>query len=114
MAEVTFEKLREQAALQLAHRRSGKHSWKTLEPEAERGLALLPKPSPGDLFFDIEGDPFWAADRGLEYLFGVTELRNGGPRFHALWAHDRREEQQMFERFVDLPRNVWCRSTAET
>ncbi len=102
LAAVTFENLRDQAALQLDHRRTGEHSWRALEPEAERGFALLPKPSPGDLFFDIEGDPFWATDRGLEYLFGLTEIVDGEPVFHAFWAHDRDEERAMFERFVDL------------
>ena len=62
--------------------------------EAERGFGLLPKPSPGDLFFDIEGDPFWDTDRGLEYLFGVTDVRDGEPHFTALWAHDRDEEKR--------------------
>ena len=42
--------------------------------EPERGLASLPPPSPGDLFFDIEGDPY-ALDDGLDYLFGVLETR---------------------------------------
>jgi uncharacterized protein len=102
MAEVTFAKLREQAALQLGFRETGEHRWVTLAPETERGFALLPKPSPGDLFFDIEGDPFWAADRGLEYLLGVTELRDGEPRFRAFWAHDRDEERRAFEQFVDF------------
>jgi predicted RecB family nuclease len=104
MAEVTFAKLRSQAALQLHHRLTGEHAWTTLEPEVERGLGLLPEPSPGDLFFDIEGDPFWEPERGLEYLFGVTELRGGSPAFSALWAHDRDEERRIFERFVDLVR----------
>jgi uncharacterized protein len=102
MAAVTFAKLREQAELQLHHRLSGEHIWRTLEPETERGFGLLPKPSPRDLFFDIEGDPFWDPERGLEYLFGVTELRDGEPLFHALWAHDRDSERVMFEQFVDL------------
>ncbi|MGH3050664.1 MAG: TM0106 family RecB-like putative nuclease, partial [Gaiellaceae bacterium] len=102
MADVTFAKLRSQAALQLGHRLSGEHDWELLEPEVERGLGLLPKPSPGDLFFDIEGDPFWTPERGLEYLFGVTELRGGEPRFTAFWAHDRDEEKRAFEDFVDL------------
>jgi uncharacterized protein len=35
----------------------------------DRGLASLPPPSPNDLFFDIEGDPY-ALDDGLDYLFG--------------------------------------------
>jgi len=102
LAGVTFAKLHEQAALQLGHRLTQLHRWKTLAPEAHRGFALLPRPSRGDLFFDIEGDPFWEPERGLEYLFGVTELRDGGPRFRALWAHDRDEERRAFAEFVDL------------
>ena len=102
IADVTFAKLRDQANLQLRYRLTGEHSWRTLEPEVERGFGLLPKPSPGDLFFDIEGDPFWEPERGLEYLFGVTELRGGEPAFTALWAHDRDSERAIFEQFVDL------------
>lgn len=101
MAGVTFEKLRHQAALQFHQRLSGQHDFQLLEPEKERGLGLLPKPSPGDLFFDIEGDPFWEPQRGLEYLFGVTELRDAEPHFTALWAHDREQERTIFEQFVD-------------
>src|SRR5206468_8537079 len=97
-----FAKLREQAALQLQHRLSGEHSWHTLAPEDERGFALLPKPSPGDLFFDIEGDPFWEPSRGLEYLLGVTTLDAGQPRFRAFWAHNREEERRAFEEFIDF------------
>ena len=33
------------------------------------GLALLPEPSDGDVFLDLEGDPF-VGEHGLEYLFG--------------------------------------------
>ena len=54
------------------------------EPEPERGLASLPPPSPGDLFFDIEGDPY-ALDDGLDYLFGVLEVDG---TFHAFWSRD--------------------------
>src|SRR3954471_8194629 len=102
LAEPTFAKLREQAALQLEFRRTGSHRAKTLEPEPERGFALLPKPSPGDLFFDIEGDPFWEPGRGLEYLLGVSEIVDGEPVFRAFWAHDRDGERAAFEQFVDF------------
>ena len=61
----------------------------------QRGLGLLPAPSPGDLFYDIEGDPFWEPGRGLEYLHGITD-RDG--RFTAIWAHDRDEERSALER----------------
>jgi uncharacterized protein len=98
----TYEALRDQAALQLEHRRTGAHSWHLLEPEPARGFALLPQPSPGDLFFDIEGDPFWQPDRGLEYLWGITELRDGERHFRAFWAHDRADEKRAVEAVVDL------------
>ena len=48
------------------------------------GLATLPPPSPGDLFLDLEGDPY-AFDDGLDYLFGVLEVDG---TFHAFWSRD--------------------------
>ncbi|HEX9506128.1 MAG TPA: TM0106 family RecB-like putative nuclease, partial [Acidimicrobiia bacterium] len=72
----------------------------------ERGWALLPEPSPGDLYFDMEGDPFALDDEsgtGLEYLFGVNWIAaNGEPRYRAFWAHTRDEECAAFEAFVDF------------
>ena len=41
-----------------------------LAPEAARGYARLPEPSAGDVFFDLEGDPYATADGGIEYLCG--------------------------------------------
>jgi uncharacterized protein len=100
MHPATFEAFRDQAALQLEFRRSGVHKTRLLLPEPSRGFALLPPPSAGDLFFDIEGDPFWEPARGLEYLWGVVETDGGAPRYHAFWAHDRAEERQALETFV--------------
>ena len=57
-----------------------------------RGLAALPAPSPGDLFFDIEGDPF-AFEDGLEYLFGVADYANGEADYRGCWALDREQEK---------------------
>lgn len=97
-----FERLRGQARLQLDQRRTGEVRYELIEPvEAGLGLAALPSPSPADLFFDMEGDPF-AGEDGLEYLFGVVEVAGGQPMYHAFWAHDRSEEREAFERFVDL------------
>jgi predicted RecB family nuclease len=104
LAATTFENIRHQAELQLRHRRTGEHAYETLRPEDERGLALLPKPSPGDLFFDMEGDPFWEPSGGLEYLFGVLWLEDGEPQFRPFWAHDRDGERRAFEAFVDFVR----------
>ena len=98
MAAATFDALREQAELQLHHRRTGEHIHRLLPPEPARGFALLPPPSPGDLFFDIEGDPFWEARGGLEYLWGVSDAYG----YRAFWAHDRVSEQKAVEDFVDF------------
>jgi len=93
----TFETLRDQASLQLERRRTDEHVIRILAPEPSRGFALLPRPSRGDLFFDIEGDPFWAPDRGIEYLWGVTDNER---RFHAFWAHDEDGEKRALQVFV--------------
>ena len=47
---------------------------RTATPIPDRGLLVLPEPSPGDLFLDLEGDPF-ALDDGVDYLFGILEPR---------------------------------------
>ena len=100
MAPRTFESLREQAAMQVAAR-SGVHTWKVLAPEPKRGFALLPPPSAGDLFFDIEGDPFWEPGRGLEYLWGFVDNARA---FRPFWAHDRAQERRAVEATIDLIR----------
>ncbi|MCY4507389.1 MAG: TM0106 family RecB-like putative nuclease, partial [Acidobacteria bacterium] len=65
--------------------------------EPDKGLAALPEPSDGDVFFDLEGDIF-AADDGLEYLFGVVD-RDGN--YNSSWALDPASEKRVFERFID-------------
>jgi predicted RecB family nuclease len=101
MGQATIDRLRHQARLQLEQRGAadGEIRWELLPPDgARRGLAALPPPSAGDLFFDIEGDP-WAGDGGLEYLFGLTEVDG---TYHAFWAHDPAQEKRAFEQLVDL------------
>jgi uncharacterized protein len=91
-----------QARLQLEQRTTGEVTYELVEPVEEAlGLCLLPPPSAGDVFFDMEGDPF-AADDGLEYLFGLTTVDNGKPEFLPIWAHDKAAEKRAFEAFVDL------------
>jgi predicted RecB family nuclease len=98
----TFQGLNQQARLQLHQRRTGEHIIEHLPEEPERGFALLPEPDPGDVWFDLEGDPWFEPARGLEYLFGWVELgEDGVPRYEHVWAHDRDSERQAFERLVD-------------
>ena len=103
MSLATFDRLRGQAALQLAGRETGTLLYELLPPDPDRplhGLAALPEPSPLDVFFDIEADP-WIGDAGLEYLLGWSEVADGTDRYHPIWAHDRDEEKAAFEAFVD-------------
>jgi len=98
----TLERLGRQARLQLHQRTTGTRVHELVEPvESGRGLNLLPAPSPGDLFFDIEGDPF-AGESGLEYLFGLAPVAGGSGAYRALWGHDAAGEKRAFEAFVDL------------
>ena len=100
MALRTYETLRDQAAMQIAAR-THPHTWKVLAPEPSRGFELLPEPSDGDLFFDIEGDPFWEPGRGLEYLWGIVDT---SAAFRPFWAHDRAQERRAVEGVIDLIR----------
>jgi predicted RecB family nuclease len=95
----TFESLRAQARLQIEQRRSGELRYELLKPEQDCGFAHLPKSSEGDVFFDMEGDPFF--DDGLEYLFGCVSDGNRS-QFTVFWAEDRSSEKQAFEKFIDF------------
>ena len=102
MAPHAFEALRDQAALQVERRTSGRLDWHAIQCDAGRGFELLPRPSKGDVIFDIEGDPFWEPAQGLHFLFGLLLREGDGWRYRPIWAHDRKGERAMFEQFVDL------------
>jgi predicted RecB family nuclease len=101
-AAKSFEKVREQARIQVEGRTQGAVLYETLPPIAGFGLSRLPEPSPGDIFFDFEGDPF-VGDGGLEFLFGYIHMGEDGTEFYVGdWTSNRREERAAFERFVDF------------
>jgi len=84
---VARERLRHQAELQVRGDGCEPPLHELLEPDPPtetgpyRGFAALPAPCAGDVFLDLEGDPY-AAEGGLEYLFGVRgsdRRRNGLP-----------------------------------
>jgi predicted RecB family nuclease len=95
----TLAGLRQQAWLQVLSRDSDVPVHERLPGAPGRGFARLPPHSAGDVFFDIEGDPYFGptAGEGLEYLFG--SLTEDG--YEPLWAHDREQERAAFERWVD-------------
>lgn len=96
----TLVRLRSQARLQVVRRDTGKNRHELLPSLPARGFARLPKPGAGDLFFDMEGDPFY--ELGLEYLFGFIHEDGGQERFTAYWAHNRGDEKKAFESAVDF------------
>jgi predicted RecB family nuclease len=117
MSRSSFARVRRQAALQLGTGpsdgtvvwadASGPHelSWRIDDPAP---VLALPEPSPGDLFFDFEGDPLWTdaggTSWGIDYLFGWVErpaTPEDRPPFHALWAHDLAAERDALVAFVD-------------
>jgi predicted RecB family nuclease len=95
----TLARLRHQAALQSEQRRTGRHRFELLPPGPDNGFRLLPRPSEGDVFFDMEGYPYFEPAAGLEYLFGVMTLER---KYHAFHASNREEEKRAFEQFIDF------------
>jgi predicted RecB family nuclease len=128
-------RVREQARIQVESQDAGRVLWELLpldrgedgEPVPLRGFLGLPEPSEGDLYLDLEGDPF-ALDDGVDYLFGILEPRlpendprwiaagaERTPKFHAIWSLDEEgrvtwaSEKAAFERTVDLIMDRWAR-----
>jgi predicted RecB family nuclease len=121
LSDRALMRVHDQAAIQVKGEDEQESLWEFIAPErdeqgvlvADRGFLVLPPPSPSDLFFDIEGDPF-ALEDGVEYLFGVLEPskadpgRADAPLFHEIWSRDesgdvtRPAEKVAFEALVDL------------
>jgi uncharacterized protein len=107
MAAKTFDNLRAQASEQHRYRAAREaagvaaHTY-SFRPEgdAPSGLQRLPKPARGDIFFDMEGDPLYAPDRALEYLFGV--YLPDEDLYIPFWGTDPAAERRAFEAFVDF------------
>ncbi|RCW87605.1 TM0106 family RecB-like putative nuclease [Phyllobacterium bourgognense] len=98
----SYEKIRAQARIQADARESGVVKHELLPVIPGYGLCLLPKPSEGDIFFDLEGDPF-IGEHGLEYLFGYHHRDSDcQPLYKADWSLNRQEEKSAFEAFIDF------------
>jgi uncharacterized protein len=105
----SYARVREQARVQRDGRNAGRALYELLPLEPGLGLERLPAPSPGDVFFDLEGDPF-VGESGREYLFGwVVEKRPGSPEYHCLWALDPPAERSALETFIDFVMERWAR-----
>jgi uncharacterized protein len=96
MSTKTFDRLREQAAVQ-----TGTDPFVLIRPQSRaKGLARVPAPDPGDIYFDLEGDPFagTATSATLDYLWAYCDATG---TTYARWAHDEQEERAAFTWFME-------------
>ena len=93
----TFTSLRDQAAIQVRGNGAAKPIF---EPKDVEALGLMPEESEGDIWFDMEGDPFAENGDGLEYMFGYLYRSGGGYAFNTFDARDRVSEKQAFIDFI--------------
>jgi predicted RecB family nuclease len=101
-ARAGYERAREQARVQVQGRTEKTLVHEVLLPVAAgMGFCRLPEPSAGDMFLDLEGDPF-VGEQGLQYLFGFA-FQNGANEwsYEEKWALNREEEKKGFEWLVD-------------
>lgn len=104
----SYIRIREQARIVVEARVAGIGKFELLPVEAGFGLTRLPEPSEGDVFLDLEGDPF-VGEHGLEYLFGyVFKDAHGAWVYEANWALSRTDEKRAFEIFVDFVMARWA------
>jgi predicted RecB family nuclease len=105
----SYVRVREQARVQVEARSASQPVFELLQPiEARKGLCRLPEPSPGDLFLDLEGDPF-AGEHGREYLFGLASLdERGQPIYHGHWALTVGDEAHAFGEVISTIMAAWA------
>ena len=94
----TFNKLRKQAALQIKGEQEQKLLFELKDPSL---LAVIPASSEGDIWFDMEGDPYSGTD-GLEYMFGFLYKENNQFQFKTIEAATKSQEKQAFTDFIKL------------
>jgi len=105
-------RIHQQANLQVEGREAGHLVYELLEvTEPNKGLSALPVPSSGDIFLDLEGDPY-AFEQELEYLIGVltpSDKIEAEPSYQSLWSFNRAEEKEAFSEFIAMVMERWIR-----
>ena len=97
-----YTRTREQARIQVQGRILRQPVHEVLEIQTDHGFCLLPEPSEGDVFFDLEGDPF-VEPGGREYLFGMVLADSYASR----WGLTPAAEKAAFDWFVRTVMERW-------
>src|SRR5215831_3998207 len=98
-SRASYERVREQARLQVDSRGRTPPLHTLLAVEPDRGLCRLPEPTPGDLFLDLEHDEFATETGGREYLVGIARADGS---YEARWAFTDHDERAAFEWAMDI------------
>jgi len=102
------DRLRRQADLQVVSRlhQENPPAFRSVPPGDDpvwgHGYAHLPEPDPGDVYFDLEGHPFWTPNSGLFFLFGLWYQQDGEWTYDARWAHDLDAESAVAAELVEF------------
>lgn len=95
----TFTRLVKQAEIQVRGKDADRPIHDLRNPET---LANLPTANPGDVWFDMEGDPFAENGEGLEYMFGVFWTESiSAENFETFDAVNRESEGKAFQKFME-------------
>ena len=102
----TLDKIKRQANAQKKSNQDFTHIELRNDEESVHWLhTLLPDEQPGDIYFDLEGYPFYnfRSEDTLEYLYGVAYKDNSGELVFKddLWAESELEEKYIFDQFVN-------------
>ena len=106
LATESLEKIKRQASAQLRSTEENTHIELLNGDESIYFLhKLLPEESEGDVYFDLEGFPFFDFRKSdtLEYLYGIAYKDTEGQLTFKgdLWAEDEYEERIIFNKFVE-------------
>jgi len=94
----TFASLREQAAIQVKGENAPKPIYEIKDVDA---FGLMPESNDGDIWFDMEGDPFANNGAGLEYMFGYLYKEGSQFEFDTFDARDTAQERTAFIDFIN-------------
>jgi predicted RecB family nuclease len=107
-SQQSFERVREQARIQVESRNAGTLLFESLPLVTGYGLSALPEPTPADIYLDFEGDSF-VGEHGQEYLLGYwVQSDDVIGEYVPLWGLSRQDEKGAFETFIDFVMARWA------
>ena len=101
LAKLSQQNLVEQAKLQVKRGNGSPPLFKLRPKKLGHGFDLLPQLNEGDIYYDIEGDPFLEKG-GLDYLHGLYFIEDDEMKYRNFWIHDLGQEKEVIEEIIDF------------